>query len=265
MNGAQSLIRTLLASGIDTCFANPGTSEMHFVAALDQVEGMRCVLGMAETVVTGCADGYARMTDRPAATLMHCGPGLANGISNIHNARRAQTPMVNIVGDHATYHRPFDAPLTADTEGLARAVSHWVRTSSSSTRVGADGAAAVQAARTPPGQIATLILPADTAWNDGGEVGAPMPVPTRTAVAPETLTTVGRALRSREPAMLVLSGQALCEAGLVAAQRIAQASGARLRTPTQIPRMARGRGRPAVDRIPYAWTMRSRCSRARAT
>jgi len=251
MNGAESLIRTLLASGIDTCFANPGTSEMHFVAALDKVDGMRCVLGMAETVVTGCADGYARMTGKPAATLMHCGPGLANGISNIHNARRAETPMLNIVGDHATYHRPFDAPLTADTEGLARAVSHWVRTSSSSARVGADGAAAAQAARTPPGQIATLILPADTAWNDGGEVGAPMPVPTRTAPAPETMVTIARALRSREPAMLVLSGQALSEAGLIAAQRIAHVSGAKLRTPTQIPRMARGRGRPAVDRIPY--------------
>jgi acetolactate synthase-1/2/3 large subunit len=251
MNGAESLIRTLLASGIDTCFANPGTSEMHFVAALDKVDGMRCVLGMAETVVTGCADGYARMTGKPAATLMHCGPGLANGISNIHNARRAETPMLNIVGDHATYHRPFDAPLTADTEGLARAVSHWVRTSSSSARVGADGAAAAQAARTPPGQIATLILPADTAWNDGGEVGAPMPVPTRTAPTPETMVTIARALRSREPAMLVLSGQALSEAGLIAAQRIAHVSGAKLRTPTQIPRMARGRGRPAVDRIPY--------------
>jgi thiamine pyrophosphate-dependent acetolactate synthase large subunit-like protein len=171
MNGAESLVRTLLASGVDTCFANPGTSEMHFVAALDKVEGMRCVLGMAETVVTGCADGYGRMTGKPAATLMHCGPGLANGISNIHNARRAETPMVNIVGDHATYHRPFDAPLTADTEGLARAVSNWVRTCSSSTRVGADAAAAVQAAKSPPGQIATLILPADTAWNEGGEVG----------------------------------------------------------------------------------------------
>jgi acetolactate synthase I/II/III large subunit len=251
MNGAESLVRTLLASGIDTCFANPGTSEMHFVAALDYVDGMRCVLGMAETVVTGCADGYARMTGRPAATLMHCGPGLANGISNIHNARRAESPMLNIVGDHATYHRPFDAPLTADTEGLARAVSHWVRTSSSSTRVGADCAAAVQAARTPPGQIATLILPADSAWNDGGAVGAPLPVPARTAVAPETLATVARALRTREPAMLILSGQALSEAGLVAAQRVAHISGAQLRTPTQIPRMARGRGRPAVDRIPY--------------
>ena len=126
MNGAESLVRTLLACGVDTCFANPGTSEMHFVAALDKVSGMRCILGMAETVVTGCADGYARMAGKPAATLLHCGPGFANGISNVHNARRANTPMLNIVGDHATYHRPFDAPLTADTEGLARAVSHWV-------------------------------------------------------------------------------------------------------------------------------------------
>jgi len=251
MNGAESLVRTLLASGVDTCFANPGTSEMHFVAALDKAEGMRCILGMAETVVTGCADGYARMAGKPAVTLTHCGPGFANGIANVHNARRAHTPMVNILGDHATYHRPFDAPLTTDTEGLARTVSHWVRTSTSSARVGADGAAAVQAALTPPGQIATLILPADTAWNDGGEVGAPLPAPTRAAVAPDILRAIAQTLRTREPAIFILSGQALSEAGLAAAHRIAQVTGAKLRTPTQVPRMARGRGRAAVDRIPY--------------
>ena len=251
MNGAESLVRTLLASGVDTCFANPGTSEMHFVAALDRVAGMRCVLGLAETIVSGCADGYARMAQKPAATLTHCGPGFANSIANVHNARRAGAPMVNIVGDHATYHRPFDPPLTTDTEGLARAVSHWVRTSSSSTRVGADGAAAVQAALTPPGQIATLILPADTAWNEGGEVGAPLPVPPRPAAAPDALRAIAQALRSGEPAMLILSGQALSEAGLYAAHRVAHASGAKLRTPTQVARMARGRGRAPVDRIPY--------------
>jgi acetolactate synthase I/II/III large subunit len=251
MNGAESLVRTLLASGIDTCFANPGTSEMHFVAALDKVEGMRCILGLAETVVTGCADGYARIAGKPAATLTHCGPGFANSIANVHNARRANAPMVNIVGDHATYHRPYDPPLTTDTEGLARAVSHWVRTSASSALVGADAAAAVQAAMTPPGQIATLILPADTAWNEGGEVGAPLPVPARPAVAPDTLAAIARTLRTREPAMLILSGQALSEAGLYAAHRVAHVSGAKLRTPTQIPRMARGRGRMPVDRIPY--------------
>ncbi len=251
MNGAESLVRTLLATGVDTCFANPGTSEMHFVAALDKVAGMRCILGLAETVVSGCADGYARMAAKPAATLLHCGPGFANAIANVHNARRANAPMLNIVGDHATYHRPFDAPLTADTEGLARTVSHWVRTSSSAQRVGADGAAAVQAAMTPPGQIATLILPADTAWNDGGAVGAPLTAPARVSVAPDILRAVAQVLRSREPAMLILSGQALSEAGLAAAHRVAHASGAQLRTPTQVARMARGRGRVPVDRIPY--------------
>jgi acetolactate synthase-1/2/3 large subunit len=251
MNGAESLVRTLLASGVDTCFANPGTSEMHFVAALDKAAGMRCVLGLAETVVTGCADGYARMACKPAATLLHCGPGFANGIANVHNARRAFSPMVNIVGDHATYHRQYDTPLTSDAEGLARATSHWVRTTTASARVGADGAAAVQAARTPPGQIATLILPADTAWNEGGEVAQPLPVPPPTRVAPETLRSVAQALRSGEPALLVLSGEALLEAGLIAAQRIAQLTGAQLRAPTQLPRMVRGRGRPPVDRIPY--------------
>jgi acetolactate synthase I/II/III large subunit len=252
MNGAESLVRTLLASGVDTCFANPGTSEMHFVAALDKVAGMRCVLGLAETVVTGCADGYARMAGRPAATLLHCGPGFANGIANVHNARRAFSPMLNIVGDHATHHRQFDTPLTSDAEGLARAVSHWVRTTVSSARVGADGAAAAQAALTPPGQIATLILPADTAWNDGGEVAAALPVPPQPLVAPETLRTVAQALRCGERAMLVLSGPALLEAGLAAAQRVAYVTGAQLRAPTQLPRMVRGRGRPPVDRIPYA-------------
>ncbi len=251
MNGAEALIRTLIASEVDTCFANPGTSEMHFVSALDRVPGMRCVLGLAETIVTGCADGYARMAGKPAATLLHCGPGFANGIANLHNARRAFTPMVNIVGDHATFHRPYDAPLTADTEGLARAVSNWVRTSGSVAQVANDGAAAVQAARSAPGQIATLILPADTAWSEGAEPAPALAVPARGPVAPETLASVARVLRSREPAMLVLSGQALSEAGLRAAQRVAFASGAALRASTQVGHMARGRGRAPVDRIPY--------------
>ena len=252
MNGAESLVRSLLASGVGTCFANPDTSEMHFVAALDKVAGMRCVLGLAETVVTGCADGYARMTGRPAATLLHCGPGLANGTANVHNARRASTPMVNIVGDHATWHRPHDSPLTYDTEVLARTVSHWVRSSESSERIGVDGAAAVQAAMTPPGRIATLILPADTAWSEGGRVADPLPVPERSSVAPDTIRNVALALRRRERAVLVVSGQVLGEDGLAAAQRVAHASGAMLKTSTQIPRMARGRGRVPVDRIPYA-------------
>src|SRR6202048_1989124 len=167
MNGAESLVRVLRGGGVNVCFANPGTSEMHFVAALDRVDGMRCVLGLFEGVVTGAADGYARMTENPAATLLHLGPGMANGLANIHNANKASTPMVNIVGDHATYHRRYDAPLTTDIETAARPFSRWVKTSPDARSVAADGAAAIAAARVPPGQIAILILPADTAWNEG--------------------------------------------------------------------------------------------------
>jgi acetolactate synthase-1/2/3 large subunit len=252
MNGAEALARTLLGAGVDVCFANPGTSEMHFVSALDRVTGLRCVLGLAETVVAGCADGYARMAEKPAATLLHCGPGLANGLANFHNARRANTPIVSIVGDQATQHRPLDAPLTADTEALARTVSNWVRTSESAARVGADAAAAVQAALTPPRGIATLVLPADCAWDEGAEPAAALAIPPPAAVAPQSVATVASALQTGLPAMLVLSGAALGERGLRAAQRIAQASGAQLRTPTQVPRMARGAGRAPVDRIPYS-------------
>src|SRR5262249_54872711 len=149
----------------------------HFVAALDRVNGIRCVLGLFEGVVTGAADGYARLADRPAATLLHCGPGLANGLANLHNARRAAVPMLNIVGDQARHHRPLDAPLTADTEGWARGVSTWVRTSRTAADVGSDAAEAILAARTPPYGIATLILPSDVCWNAGGEVGEPRAVP----------------------------------------------------------------------------------------
>jgi len=251
MNGAESLIRTLIASGVEVCFANAGTSEIHFILALDKIDGMRCILGLAETVVTGCADGYSRMAEKPAMTLLHCGPGFANGIANLHNARRANTPMLNIVGDQASYHRPFDPPLAANTEGLARAASHWVRTSDSAQQVPLDAAEAVQAARTPPGQIATLIVPAEVAWSEGSAPATPLPVPARQPVAPEVLQTVAQILRKGEPSLLLLSGQALGEAGLFAAHRIAQATGAKLRTPTQVPRMARGRGRVPVERVPY--------------
>jgi acetolactate synthase-1/2/3 large subunit len=206
---------------------------------------------MAETIVTGCADGYARMAGKPAVTLLHCGPGFANGISNLHNARRANTGVMNIVGDHATYHRFFDPPLASDTEGLARAVSHWVRTSGSTQQVSFDGAAAVQAARTPPGQIATLIVPADIAWSEGSRPAQPLPVVVRPQVLPEALQKVAQILRSGDPVMLFLNGQVLCEAGLVAAQRIAESTGAMLRTTTHVPRMARGRGRVPVERLPY--------------
>jgi len=252
MNGAESLARTLLAAGVDTCFANPGTSEMHFVAALDRVPGLRCVLGLAETVVTGCADGYGRVAGRPAATLLHCGPGLANGIANLHNARRGETPIVNVVGDHATWHRPYDPPLAADTESLARTISRWLRVARDASSVGDDAADAIQAALSPPGGIATLILPADCAWNDGGACASARDVPARSTVERARIDDAVVALRAGGPSVLMLSGIALREPGLRQAQRIAHASGARLFAPTQVPYVARGRGRPPVDRVPYA-------------
>jgi acetolactate synthase-1/2/3 large subunit len=251
MNGAESLVHTLLRSGVDTCFANPGTSEMHFVAALDRIPGMRCILGLAEGVVTGAADGYARMTGKPACTLLHCGPGLANGLSNLHNARRAQSPVVNIVGDQATYHRPLDAPLTAETEGWARGVSAWVRGAGSAAAVGRDAAAAVQAARQHPGQIATLILPADTAWGDGGVVGDALPVPAAPLAAPHVVAWIADALRGGQKTLLLLGGAALQPAALETAQSIAAATGAALMAQGSNARIGRGRGRVAIDRVPY--------------
>ncbi|MBP0446276.1 acetolactate synthase large subunit [Roseomonas sp. SSH11] len=251
MNGAHSLVHTLLKSGVDTCFANPGTSEMHFVAALDQIPGMRCVLGLQENVVTGMADGYWRLAGKPACTLLHCGPGLANGLGNLHNARRARSGIVNIVGDHATYHRPYDAPLTADTEGWARPVSAWVRTSASSADVGRDAAVAVQAARTAPGGIASLILPSDASWNEGGEVAEALPVPQAQAPDPAAVRTAARILREGKNVLILLGGPAVRENGQALAWRIAQHTGARLLAEGSNARVARGRGRVQLERVPY--------------
>jgi acetolactate synthase I/II/III large subunit len=249
MTGAESLVHTLLGSGIDVCFANPGTSEMHFVAALDRIPGMRCILGLQENVVTGAADGYWRMAEKPAATLLHCGPGLANGLANLHNARRARSGIVNIVGDQATYHRRLDAPLTADTEGWARGVSAWTRTVTDAATVGRDAAAAVQAAR--QGQIATLILPADTAWNPNGSAGEALPVPSTPRAAPSAIESAARALRSGQPTLLLLGGASLRGIALANAHRIAVATGARIMAQMFNARIERGRGRPPVTRVSY--------------
>ncbi|MFI4948540.1 MAG: acetolactate synthase large subunit [Alphaproteobacteria bacterium] len=251
MNGGESLVRTLVGGGVEVCFANPGTSEMHFVAALDRVDGMRCVLGLFEGVVTGAADGYYRMSDKPAATLLHLGPGLANGLANIHNANKAASGMVNIVGDHATYHRQYDAPLTSDIEGLARPNSHWVKTSPDAKSIAADGALAIAAARTPPGQIATLILPADTAWNEGaGPASVPPPVAPG-APSRDAILEAARVLRSGEPTLILLTGRAVREDGLALAGKIAAKTGARLIAQGSNARTQRGRGRVSVERIPY--------------
>jgi acetolactate synthase-1/2/3 large subunit len=251
LNGAQALIRTLVACGVDTCFANPGTSEMHFVAALDAVPEMRGVLGLFEGVVTGAADGYARMADKPAATLLHLGPGLGNGLANLHNARKGRVPMVNIVGDHATYHKQYDAQLESDIETVARNVSRWIQTPQTPAEVGPAAAEAVAAASGPPGEVATLILPADASWSDGGVIGEPVPTTKPAEVDGDVIDTVAKALRSGEPVGLLLGGRALRERGLIAASRVATAAGAKLLSETFPTRTERGAGLPAVERVAY--------------
>ncbi|WP_426957913.1 acetolactate synthase large subunit [Muricoccus radiodurans] len=251
MNGAHSLVHTLLKSGVDTCFSNPGTSEMHFVAALDQIPGMRCVLGLQENVVTGMADGYYRMAGKPACTLLHCGPGLANGLGNLHNARRARSSIVNIVGDQATYHRPYDAQLTADTEGWARPVSVWTRTSMSSDAVGRDAAVAVQASRAAPGGIATLILPSDSSWNEGGVVADPLPVTPALPPDPHAVRAAAKVLREGRNVLILIGGTAMREGPQALAWRVAQATGAKILGEMSNARVARGRGRQQLERVPY--------------
>ncbi|HEY4250254.1 MAG TPA: acetolactate synthase large subunit [Roseomonas sp.] len=251
MNGAESLVHTLLKSGVEVCFSNPGTSEMHFVAALDRIPGMRCVLGMQENVVTGMADGYWRMAGKPAVTLLHCGPGLGNGFANLHNARRARSGIVNCVGDQATYHRPYDAPLTADTEGLARGVSGWMRTARRATEVGHDAAVAVQAARTAPGQVATLILPSDTCWDDGGVVAEPLAVPAAQPADPLAVRNAARILREKKNVLILLGGPALFDGAQAFAWRAAEATGHKLMAEGSNGRTQRGRGRLPLERVPY--------------
>jgi acetolactate synthase-1/2/3 large subunit len=245
------LARTLVACGVTTCFTNPGTSEMHFVAALDRVAEMRCVLALFEGVVTGAADGYARMTGKPASTLLHLAPGLGNGLANLHNASRARSPIVNVIGDHATYHKQYDAPLNADIEGIARAYSKWLRTSKSAMEVAADGAAAVAAACTAPGQIATLILPADTAWNEGSGAARPLPVAPPAPAASDAIERAAALLRSGKPTAIVLAGAALRRQGLTVAGRIATATRAELLAPYSVGRIERGAGIVPIERIPY--------------
>lgn len=250
MNGAESLVHTLAGSGVEVCFANPGTSEMHFVSALDQVAGLRPILGLFEGVATGAADGYARMAGKPAATLLHLGPGLGNGLANLHNARKAGSPVVNIVGNHATVHQRFDAPLTSDVEAFARTVSHWVAAPRTARDVGAMAARAIQAARSAPGQIATLILPADTAWNAAERPSPALAVAGPAPVGEQAVAQSVAALR-RGHAALLLRGAALRGRGLRAAGRIAAATGARLISDTFTPRIERGAGRVVVERLPY--------------
>ncbi len=250
MNGAETLVRTLLAGEVNTCFANPGTSEMHFVATLDRIPGMRCVLGLHETVVTGAADGYYRIADRSAATLLHLGPGLANGLANLHNAKKARSGIVNIVGDHAVEHLKLDAPLTSDIHGIAGPVSHWVRTTASVADV-----EAIRVAKGRPGQIATLVLPAKVAWTEAP--GSPRDVigagPGQQATPSNDFDRIVEALRDDPKATLFLLGDRALRADCTAlAGRIGAAKGAGVRAEFYAARLQRGAGRIRVPRIPYA-------------
>ncbi|MGY6631190.1 MAG: acetolactate synthase large subunit [Wenzhouxiangella sp.] len=251
-NGAQALMKTLADAGIEVCFSNPGTSEMHFVAALDDEPRMRAVLALFEGVATGAADGYARMADKPAAVLLHLGCGLGNGLANLHNARKGKVPVVNIVGDHATYHMALDAQLQSDIETVARNVSPgFVRTSMKTEDLGRDAVEAIQAARGLPGQVSTLILPADVSWGEGGEAAAPPPEPAPPAASETTVAAIAKALESGEPAALLLGGRALREPALLAAARLAAHRGIKVFAEVFPTRLERGAGRPPVERIAY--------------
>ncbi len=251
MTGAETLVRTLLAGGVDTCFTNPGTSEIHLVAALDRVAEMRCVLGLFEGVVTGAADGYSRMAEKPAWTLLHLGPGLANGLANLHNAKRARVPLINVVGQHATYHLRHDTPLASDIESVARPYSRWLKTCRSAGEVGKDVAEAISASRFAQGRIATLIVPADVSWSEGGAIPQPSAIPGPPIPAVERIEIAAIMLRSGLRTAILISGNALYGEGLRAAGRIAKKTGAKLLAPYPFTRLERGAGVPPVDRVHY--------------
>ncbi|MBU9559553.1 acetolactate synthase large subunit [Burkholderia multivorans] len=252
MNGAQSLVATLVDQGVDICFANPGTSEMHFLAALENPR-MRSVLCLFEGVATGAADGWYRMKDTPASTLLHLGPGLANGLANIHNAKRASSGMVNIIGEHSTSHLKYNPPLTSDIEGLARPLSHWIRRADSADTIAWDTATAVAKASEHPGKIATLILPGDTSWQQAtAALTPPRTVAARTAPNPARIEHVAKVLRSGEPTLIILGNRATRGAALERAGKVAAATGARLGSQFFTARIERGAGRVPIERIPYA-------------
>jgi acetolactate synthase-1/2/3 large subunit len=256
MNGARSLLTTLVGAGVNVCFSNPGTSEMHFVAALDDVPDMRGILTLFEGVATGAADGYARVSGGPAATLLHLGPGLGNGLANLHNARRARVPVVNIVGDHATYHARYDAPLQSDIASIARSVSGWYRVTARADDVGGDAADAVAAACHPPGCVATLVLPADSSWSESSTGPCPPRLRGLASIVPaDTVQQVAKVLASGERTALLLGGGAVRARGLHAASRIATTTGAALLGETFPANLARGAGLPAIERLAYLGEM----------
>jgi acetolactate synthase-1/2/3 large subunit len=256
-NGAKALMDTLTNAGIDTCFTNPGTSEMHFVAALDD-SSMRAVLTLFEGVATGAADGYARIAEKPAATLLHLGCGLGNGLANLHNARKARVPIVNIVGDHATYHVQYDAQLQSDIETVARNISQWVRTSQKTEDIGTDAAEAIKIATGTPAQISTLILPADVSWSEGGNAVDDFSQPIPERASDSIINEIAEVLKkSGKKTAIFLGRRVLMEEGLIAASKIAEKTGAKLLTEVFPTRLQRGAGLPYVERLAYLAEMAS--------
>lgn len=250
MNGAESLLRTLHAAGVNVCFANPGTSEMQFVDALDRTRLMRCVLGLFEGVVTGAADGYSRMAGKPAVTLLHLAPGLANAGANMHNAKKARSPMLNLVGDHAVRHLPYDAPLTADVATTAAPFSDWVRTATCASTIARDAAEGLAAASGKPGRIATLIAPADIGWDEGGIVAEPIPAQPARGIDDDTLASAIAALG--RDCVVICGGSVLEDRdSLALLGGIAARTGASLMAPTSSRRTERGAGYLHIPRVPY--------------
>ncbi|GLY20076.1 acetolactate synthase I/II/III large subunit [Kineosporia sp. NBRC 101677] len=245
MNGAEALLQTLIDNDVRVCFANPGTSEMHLVAALESYPSMRGVLCLFEGVATGAADGYGRMAGVPAATLLHLGPGLANGLANLHNARRAATPVVNIVGDHAASHQLLDSPLQSDIESAAGTVSSWV---GRPTEVDALGPAVLEAIGA--GGVSTLIVPADVSWSNGAQPAGRAPSRTSPPASPK-ISYARDVLSSGESVALLLNGSVLSEEGLAAADRVAQSGNVKLFCPTWPARLRRGVGVPVVTPLSY--------------
>lgn len=256
-NGAKALLDTLMNAGIDTCFTNPGTSEMHFVAALDDSD-MKAVLTLFEGVATGAADGYARIAEKPAATLLHLGCGLGNGLANLHNARKARVPMVNIVGDHATYHVQYDAQLQSDIETVAKNCSKWVKTTQETSKIGEDAAEAIKVATSAPNQISTLILPADVSWNEGGVAVSDFTQPEPPVAPQSTIDEIAEVLKkSGKKTAILLGRRVLLEEGLTAASKISEKTGAKLLVEVFPTRLKRGAGVPYVERLAYLAEMAS--------
>ncbi|MDX1490185.1 MAG: acetolactate synthase large subunit [Pseudohongiellaceae bacterium] len=255
MNGAKALIQTLVDAGVDLCIANPGTSEMHLVQALDQVPGMRSVLTLFEGVCSGAADGYGRMTGKPAATLLHLGPGLGNAAANLHNARKAGTPIINIVGNHPQYHMGYDAPLTSDIDTVARNFSSWIKSCSTAQTLAQDGADAVTATlRATPdsqGQIATLIMGADAAWEESPGPVEPNALPTRAKIQAERAQQIAKILGSGEKTAILLEHDGVTSASLEQAGKLKAHSQCRIITATFPARVDGGPGTVDVERMPY--------------